>query len=48
MVLTKEQIDIIEDKTENSDNNMYSTILASRNLANVCTEREQRLCGPLM
>ena len=46
MVLSKEQIDIIEDKTESLDDNMCSTISTSKNLADIFTRKKAKIMHP--
>ena len=46
MVLTKEQINIIEDKTETSGDNMFSTVSTSENLADAFTRKKAKTMHP--
>ena len=46
MVLSKEQINIIEDKTESSNDNMCSTISTSKNSADIFTRKKAKIMHP--
>ena len=46
MVLTKEQVNIIEDKPEISGDNMFSTVSTSENLADVFTRKKAKTMHP--
>ena len=46
MVLSKEQINIIEDKTESSGDNMCSTVSTSKSLADIFTRKKAKTMHP--
>ena len=46
MVLTEDQIDIIEDNNRNSDDSKPSTVSTSENLADIFTRKKAKIMHP--